>query len=477
MAQPLPFRFVWPIALLSVSLVALCAVLMSFLLRQQARIAAVMGENIESRRAAADLEESLTDLVALLKVRVEGVAPLHERAGGHLARIVRLVDHEEERRLADRLVASFGHYLELWRHLPAPGPGHERGVRRALAHLESNTLRRCQELRDYNDQRIEAVAEDHRQALRELAWGVGGVGVTGAVAGLLLGYLWARALRQSLRRLEVHIKDAAGKLAPAGPQIVLTGEGEFEGLHGQLEGLMRQIEEVVARLQQSEREVRRAEHLAAVGQLAAGVGHELRNPLTSIKMLVQAGREEGDGLPADDLEVVEREVRRMERSLQSFLSFTRPARLERRPLDLAGLLRPTLELTRGRADQQGVRIEVHAPPRPLVAFVDGEQLHQVLVNLCLNALDAMPGGGLLRLALRPAPGGTAEIEVTDSGSGFSPEVLPRLFEPFVSSKETGLGLGLVISRRIVEDHGGSLTAGNRPEGGACVTVRVPLNEV
>jgi two-component system sensor histidine kinase HydH len=105
--------------------------------------------------------------------------------------------------------------------------------------------------------------------------------------------------------------------------------------------------------------------------------------------------------------------------------------------------------------------------------VDADQLRQVLLNLLLNALDAMPGGGSVCIRLRPPEDGRAELSVADTGPGISDDILPRLFTPFVSDKETGMGLGLSVSRRIVEDHGGTLTALNRPGGGACFVVRLP----
>ena len=108
-----------------------------------------------------------------------------------------------------------------------------------------------------------------------------------------------------------------------------------------------------------------------------------------------------------------------------------------------------------------------------MATVDGEQLRQVLVNLGLNALDAMPGGGTLTIAVEANRSGPIEIEVADTGPGVPKAILPRLFEPFVSSKETGLGLGLAISKRIVEDHGGTIGAANRAGGGAVFVVTLP----
>jgi two-component system, NtrC family, sensor histidine kinase HydH len=231
---------------------------------------------------------------------------------------------------------------------------------------------------------------------------------------------------------------------------------------------------VVEKLQQKEREVRRAERLAAVGQLAAGVAHEIRNPLTSIKMLIQAGREDPViGLSEEDLQVIEREIRRLERSLQSFLDFARPPRLERRRQNLVCLIEQTLSLIRGRAEKQHVAITWLPPSGSVPIDGDGEQLQQVLVNLLLNALEALPQGGRIDVSLRPG-NSMVEVCVRDTGAGISAEVLPRLFEPFASDKETGLGLGLVVSRRIVEDHGGTLQARNRLDGGAEFTFALPL---
>jgi signal transduction histidine kinase len=288
--------------------------------------------------------------------------------------------------------------------------------------------------------------------------------------GLGLGLALHYTLAGSIRRLAAQVRDAAGKMGDS-PEIVLTEEGDFDGLHDQVDQLAHRIEGTVRELQQRQREVLRAEQMAAVGQLAAGVAHEVRNPLASIKLLVQAGQEEG-ALPVEDLRVIEGEVRRMEQGLQTLLDFARPPAPERRPTDLRDVVAHACGLVRGRAAKQGVTVHADLPASEARIVADRQQLEQVLINLALNALDAMPHGGNLKASVRVGPSG-AILEVADTGPGLSPEARERLFKPFASGKPTGLGLGLVISRRIVEDHGGTITAANRPTGGAVFTIRLP----
>ncbi|HET6572093.1 MAG TPA: ATP-binding protein [Fimbriiglobus sp.] len=468
------YRFLWPVVLITLCVVTLCAFTAISLFTQQADITQVLRENVSSRQAASDLRGCLNILVALEHNRVESVADLHARAEGLLRAIRRYADQPEEREFAQSLTAGFAEYLDRWKALPPPtDPGHEQAVAEATRFLEDRVLEPCREFEEYNDRRIEESTRHHENVLGQFAWGMAGVGALGAVAGLVFGFGVARGLNRSIRRLQVQIRDAAGKLGDDLPEIVLTGVGDFGELHDQVDRLTARIEEVVGQLQQRDREVLRAEQLAAVGQLAAGVAHEIRNPLTSIKMLVQAAQEDGaGGLNGEDLRVIEGEVRRQERSLQTFLDFARPSKLYRRPVEVVGVVRSVLGLVRGRLDKQRVEVRLDAPPGGLILIADPDQLQQVLVNLVLNALDALPSGGALTVAVRQR-GGAAEVELSDTGPGIPHALLPRLFEPFVSGKETGLGLGLVISKRIVEDHGGSLAAVNRPGGGASFFIRIP----
>ena len=235
------------------------------------------------------------------------------------------------------------------------------------------------------------------------------------------------------------------------------------------------IERKELELQQRERDMLRAEHLATVAQVATGAAHELRNPLTSIKLLVQRNREELEerGVPNDDLEVVEHEIRRMERSLGAFLEFARPRKPERRQFGLSGLIEQTLTLVHGKAQQQHIKLRFHTQAEETKVEADRDQIQQLVLNLILNAIDATPRGGRIDVELREADSGEIELRVIDSGAGIEPEVLERLFEPFVTTKETGVGLGLVVSRQLAENHDGSLTGYKRPERGACFSLRLP----
>lgn len=227
---------------------------------------------------------------------------------------------------------------------------------------------------------------------------------------------------------------------------------------------------------QRERYLQRAEQMAALGQVAAGIAHELRNPLTAIKGLIQVNlrKATAGSLPAGDLAVVEHEIRRMERTLQTFLDFARPPQPHRRELSLVEVVERVFSLVAGRARKQQVELQFTPPETPPIVLGDEDQLQQLLLNLVLNALDAMPQGGRVTAEIRLLDD-TVELAVRDTGPGIAPHILPKVFETFVSSKETGVGLGLPVSRRIAEEHDGGLAAYNLPGGGACFVLKLPAH--
>ncbi len=466
-------RILLPICLISTCLLTLSVLAARSLIRQQLTVAELQRENLGSRRVAIELDECLTDLLLMLRDRIADTGKLDDRAKLHLVDIRAFADQPIEQDLADRLETGFAAYLILRKSMPPPGsPQYEDALREAAARLEIDVLRPCREYKQFNSDRIERTTDQHERELRELAWGMAGIGFLGALAGVTLGFGISGAVKRNVRGVQVRIRDAAGLLGPESAEVVVVDDGNFSRLHTDIELLTDRIATVVKELQQREREIRRAEQLAAVGQLAAGVAHEIRNPLTSIKLLVQSGLEGAHELSTDDLRIIEAEVRRMEQSLGTFLEFARPPKMEQHPMEFGALVRDTFDLLRVRCEKHRVRL-VTAGDAALHLVADRGQLKQVLVNLALNALDAMPEGGTLTVRLRRLAA-RAELEVSDTGAGIAPAMMPRLFEPFASGKDTGLGLGLVISKRIVEDHGGTIAAANRAGGGASFFVSIPI---
>jgi two-component system, NtrC family, sensor histidine kinase HydH len=468
----------------SLLLVAACILAAFYLNMLHREVSRVLTENVASTVADKDLETTLDELVPLLRGDHTRPEPLtaeltkrHEKANEQLKKVRGYANTEEEKERVSQVADSWDRYWSRWTKRPRQPPEAATKYDRELAQqLDEDVLPCCSHLLDYNTRQISESDRTNRRIVDRLTWGLLAVGVGAPLAGLLLGYSVARRMHQSIYQLSVRIRDAAGRLNSELRPVTLEGDGDLPALNRQMQTIIEEIERVFQRLHQREREVLRAEQLAAVGQVAAGVAHELRNPLTSVKMLVQTGME-GDpspGLPAEDLAIIEHEVRRMEACIQTFLDFARPPGAERRRMDLLAVVRRSLALIEGRARRQKVIVKPELPVGPVELLIDGEQIHQVLVNLLLNALDALPHGGEIRLEVRPTVDPPrAIVRIHDSGPGIAAPILARLFEPFVSGRETGLGLGLSISQRLLEANGGSITGENASEGGAVFTLTLP----
>jgi PAS domain S-box-containing protein len=223
-------------------------------------------------------------------------------------------------------------------------------------------------------------------------------------------------------------------------------------------------------------EALKAQQMTTLAQLATGVAHEIRNPLTSIKMLIQVNRAKFAemGLPTEDIQLVEQEIRRMERSVTSLLEYARPEKTEFREFLLRETIDTTLRLVNGRCVANHVELKAELPETPIKLYGDSAQIQQLLLNLCLNGLDAMPNGGVLRIRVTTSDS-LVKIVVSDTGPGIREDVMGSLFSPFVTTKRNGVGLGLGICRRIAESHQGSLTGANSAEGGARFDLTLPMS--
>ncbi len=236
-------------------------------------------------------------------------------------------------------------------------------------------------------------------------------------------------------------------------------------------------------------ELRTAEKLASLGRVAAGLAHEIGTPLNVISGRAEAleRRFAGTEPAARSLRIINSQIDRISRIVRGFLDFARTRNPRLEPTDVLGVLRKVVEFMEQRSEEAGVRVETDAPGDLPAVHADADQLHQVFLNLMTNAIDAMPGGGVLRIALSLGPRGDGagtgpallRVVFEDTGKGISPQHLQRAFEPFHTTKEVGkgTGLGLAVCYGIVRSHGGTIELDSEVGRGARVTICLPLSEV
>lgn len=240
------------------------------------------------------------------------------------------------------------------------------------------------------------------------------------------------------------------------------------------------LTETNRRLEQAQEEARRSERLAALGQLSAGLAHELRNPLGVIKgsaEMLTKKLQPTDAVTSELAGYISSEVNRLNTIVSRFLDFARPSQLELRPQEITALLDAALKAVRDR--WPGAKVEVerqYAADLPAVS-VDAELCERVFTNLFLNAYEAMTEGGRLRVAVGTTNSDGRrgiEIDVEDTGPGIAPELREQIFNPFFTTKSGGVGLGLSIVSKIVDDHRGWIRVSSEPGKGACFRVFLPL---
>jgi signal transduction histidine kinase len=224
-----------------------------------------------------------------------------------------------------------------------------------------------------------------------------------------------------------------------------------------------------------ERELARSERLSSLGQMAAGLAHEIRNPLGSIQGVAELL---GDDAPAGSkkrelFDVLHKESKRLGGVVDDFLNFARPRPLLLAPVDIASVVDRSVAQMRLDANSRSIQIDTELDAHLPRVEADAEQIHQVLLNLLLNAIAASPDNGRIEISSSRVPHGVA-ITVQDWGHGISKDTLSRVYDPFFTTRERGTGLGLSISHTIVSDHGGSIDIESEPGKGCAVTVTLPV---
>lgn len=492
-------RMIVPTAAMSIVLLLLGGLSAWYLHRLQKDSSRLLVDSVAKVESAEELQiishELRYQLRQYLSTRdqrsLAELSRLRQQADGWLAEMREAADTEQERTLLRQIEQGYRRVFDELRKAPLDGPAGRpyQDLLNVIHHTAANEiLEPAEEFRDLNRQRRDEAKARNQAIADRLGMGFLLLGTCAGVAGLLAGHAMARGIHRSIAQLTIPVRDAAGQLNEVvGPITVSSGE-TFEELEATLQSMAQRVATVVKQLQETQLAAARAQQLAAMGQLAAGLAHELRNPLTSMKMLVQpAGEEDSVQLDGEDLTVLRQEIDRLERTIQTFLDYARPPKLEKHPVVLRQILRETVDFVGRRARQLGVEIRSELPEQVVEVEADTGQIRQVLLNLLLNALDASSEGNIVSVRMSCEPPGYSggqgrdtrgrpdwmTIEVADQGRGLPAELGERIFEPFVSSKDGGTGLGLPICKQIVEQHGGQIMGQNRQGGGAVFTIRLP----
>lgn len=221
------------------------------------------------------------------------------------------------------------------------------------------------------------------------------------------------------------------------------------------------------------REVARSQRLASLGSLAAGVAHEIRNPLSSIKgfavyFMERQEKEEEKRIAG----IMIQEVDRLNRVVSQLVELARPVSISKKPVSLSTVIENSLKLLEREASEKNIVIKTIYMPEELQITIDGDRINQVLLNLYLNAIESMENGGRLSVELSEGEGG-AIIKVSDTGSGVAEKDLPYVFDPYFTTKTSGTGLGLAIVHNIIEAHDGKITVESKPGEGTAFTIFLP----
>lgn len=474
-----------PWVFVGVCLVAVSALSLWELDRARRNLSRVLSQNVAGIRAAARMEDAVRRLrSANLEYLLDGQEESREeilRCHGDFVEWLdfakKISPSEEEQAMLLRISEGYTQLkkeieqfnLQYKREFP---PKSYREL--TNAHPLNLVIEPCRDLVRVNEESIQSLVEVEAVWSQRVHWIFLTLGLFAPLIAAVVGYNFARRMGNRLLRLQIQIGDTARQLQEGVADIEVQPSATIDELDAQMQYLSRRIQDIAMELSRHQRDSIRHQQLAAVGQLAASLAHEIRNPLTAIKMLVESGLRDSRPRPMskESLLVVHREVERLEQTVQELLDFARPPTLKRSVAPLSVMIDRAVELVNARAKRQQVTVQVLGGADANVD-VDEGQMRSVFVNLLLNSLDAMPSGGTILVRSERSNGAIA-VHVIDSGPGISEDAMDSIFLPFSSTKSTGTGLGLSICKRIVELHQGTILAKNHSKGGAELVVTLPL---
>jgi signal transduction histidine kinase len=461
-------------------------VLVWYTFRIEGLIASITEKDLSAFHQAEALENTLMKQKGLVSYFILDGNPgwLNQQEGlrraflDQLTRIRAASETAIQSKILDEIEVEYKHYttkkdnvVELFRS----GNPTDGAVEHLDAHVHFESLMRlCERFKQFHTDRIQsAKADSHAQAQRLRVLALAAIFISAGLT-LLLAFVFVYQILEPLRRLTLEA-DRNGEPART--------EDEVKTLSRRVRVLLHNVDHTQSELEKSRESLAQAEKMALVGKLAASMAHSIRNPFTSVQMrLFSLSRSmDLDDVQKEDLEVISSEIRHIDTIVQNFLEFSRPPKLKMQDSSPSSVVDAALRLLRYRLKSYDVTVTVNRPAPLPTARIDTEQLREVVVNLIVNACEAMPPGGSIAIEERtethPYLGPTTVIVVRDNGPGIPAHLREKIFQPFFSTKEQGTGLGLSIAQRIITEHGGRLEVESTEGHGAAFIIILPCQEL
>ncbi len=453
--------------------------------RLGAELQATFDHSLPSVRAADELMISLLEQRGLVKAFIldngdhRWLDGLHEPKANfeywfNQARTT--AESDREHQILDKLGQAFREYdtrrdqvLDLYE------AGQAEQAKEMLLRDVTHEFRNCFELcKQFFAVNVELIERRATQSRKQARWAMGivffCVACTAGLGGLFLWVLVAGVLLP-LRRMAADAREVTGLANGAGDELATIG--------AHLQSLMSDVTDTRSSLEQSRSRLANAEKLAVVGKLAAGVAHEIRNPLTAVKMWLFSLQRNLNGNPETNhaFGLISAEILRLENIIKNFLEFARPPRLKILREFLPPMIDDALQFLTPRLDERRIALNWEPPADLPPALIDADQFRQVLMNLLVNALEVTPAGSRISISAQAESDGKGGpvlvVSIRDAGPGIPDDVRTRIFEPFFTTKDDGTGLGLSVAARIMGDHGGRLMLESTGGGGTTFAVWVP----
>ncbi len=467
--------------------------MISYIYEIQDENGALIDENVQNARMAKELKLSLYNIRAasltyLFDRSPERIADLQQKQNEFLYLLEKSKEatrSTEANSLFTQISALFSNYQQTLKNaLELHRMGRISQPNALIVHASNDLIKTIDEKADNfilaNEQAQEELRKNINKNIVIIRNATMALGIGGALLGLVLGWLIARIIINPIYKLVLKVRDAAG--SEMVEHIRMSPGKELEELDEHINRLIRRINQAHEDLQRNRLLLEQSNKFAAIGKIAPALAHEIRNPLTSVKLLIYTMMQEEDlgHEKLHDFEIITHEISRVEGFLQNFLKYARPAKPQIQSIDIEPVIQEVLYLMSAQLKQNNITVKESYSTKGTQIQVDPDMIKQILMNLILNALESMNANGELILSTKIKSGDKGkqylQIAVSDNGPGIPQEIADTLFDPFVKGKDQGIGLGLSISQRIAEQHQGWISATNNSIKGASFTIHLPVKQ-